>query len=516
MSNLFNRIKSLLSGGEKHERDANSRNRVQSQRDASASAPSRAEQEPPQELDAQEEEAFNLTLAQTRETLDSKRLAPDQNLQTIVQESDACQEQKEVCANLQTKAELDLTAEPQTNASQDVDAPQEAQTQSTSENVVAYDQTPTENDETILQCDLLEEYDYELPERLIAQEPTAERDHARLMIVDRAANKISQCRFYDVVKYLRPNDVMVLNDTKVLPARLKGRREQTDGRWEGLFLQQDPKTRLWEIMSKTRGYLRPGEQLVLNNPRGGGLERRLEVVGRTERKTLVVRPLMEENETSLDFLNYVGWVPIPPYIRSGLMTDADRNDYQTVYARRPGAVAAPTAGLHFTPELLRDIKNMGVALCSVTLHVGIGTFKPITVNNIAEHQMHSEYAEISEETVKRILERKAMGGRLIAIGTTSVRTLESASNVMPDGTIDSTGHNPYTLQPFAGQTNLFIRPPYRFKTVDAMLTNFHLPKSTLIIMTRTFGGDELIKRAYQMAIDDDFRFYSYGDAMLIL
>ena len=198
------------------------------------------------------------------------------------------------------------------------------------------------------------------------------------------------------------------------------------------------------------------------------------------------------------------------------MTPADREDYQTVYAKEPGAVAAPTAGLHFTKELLEQIKEIGTAVCSVTLHVGAGTFKPIVTAKLSDHHMHSEFATISEEVVRTIEERKARGGRVVAIGTTSVRTLESASNARPDGSIDSSGLNDFRLRAFSGQTDLFIRPPYRFKTVDAMLTNFHLPKSTLVILVRTFGGDELIKRAYEEAIADDYRFYSYGDAMLIL
>ncbi|MCF0234083.1 MAG: S-adenosylmethionine:tRNA ribosyltransferase-isomerase, partial [Thermoguttaceae bacterium] len=208
--------------------------------------------------------------------------------------------------------------------------------------------------------------------------------------------------------------------------------------------------------------------------------------------------------------------PLPPYIRSGRMSPSDKEYYQTVYARHPGAVAAPTAGLHFTTELLDSIRESGVAVLPVTLHVGAGTFKPISVDRIVDHQMHSEFATISAETVAALEERKARGGRIIAIGTTSVRTLESASNALPDGTIDSTGLNSERLRAFSGPTNLFIRPPYRFKTVDAILTNFHLPKSTLIILVRTFGGDELLKRAYEAAIAEDYRFFSYGDAMLIL
>lgn len=361
----------------------------------------------------------------------------------------------------------------------------------------------------------LDAYDYELPERLIAQTPRPDRASARMLVVDRATGSFRHRRVRDLPEYLRPDDVLVLNDAKVLPARLIGRRAETQGRWEGLFLQFDPRG-FWEIMSKTRGKLRPGEKIELENPDGSGLTRYLEVVGRTDAKTMIVKPLTEEGEDSADFLDKVGWVPIPPYIRGGRMTPSDRDNYQTVYASNPGAVAAPTAGLHFTKELLDEIRSIGVAVCPTTLYVGAGTFKPITADRLADHQMHSEVANLSEATVRTIEERKARGGRVFAIGTTSVRTLESAANALPDGSIDSTGLNPGVLAPFSGPTNLFIRPPYRFKVVDAMLTNFHLPKSTLVILVRTFGGDDLLKRAYETAIAEDYRFYSYGDAMLIV
>ena len=360
----------------------------------------------------------------------------------------------------------------------------------------------------------LDQYDYELPERLIAQSPTHDRANARMMVVDRASGKIFHRRVADIIEYLRPDDVMVLNDTKVLSARLIGKRKETNARWEGLYLQSD-EGGYWEIMSKTRGKLRQGELIELTPPGGGG-SRFLEICGRTADKTMIVKPIYNPGEDTLKFLDRIGWTPIPPYIRKGLMVPEDRDDYQTVYAREPGAVAAPTAGLHFTKELLRNIQKFGVDICPVTLHVGAGTFKPITVTKLSEHQMHSEWATISESTVERIRARQARGGRVVAIGTTSVRTLESASNVLPDGSIDSSGLNDATLQPFSGHTNLFIRPPYKFKTVDVMLTNFHLPKSTLVILVRAFGGDELMKRAYAEAIEQEYRFFSYGDAMLIL
>lgn len=367
-----------------------------------------------------------------------------------------------------------------------------------------------ENDPSAV--DELAPYDYQLPEELIAQYPLARRADARMMVVDRESGTISHRYIRDIVKFLRPEDTLVLNNTKVIPARLIGRRAETGGRWEGLFLRFDEHG-VWEIMSKTRGKLKPGETILLEDP-DGGQSQKLEVIAATPAKTLLVRPLTDEN--ALAFLDRVGWVPIPPYIRSGRMVTDDRENYQTVYASRPGAVAAPTAGLHFTKPLLDEIRAFGVALCPVTLHVGAGTFRPIKVDRLAEHKMHAEYAMISEKTVEMILKRRAAGGRTIAVGTTSVRTLESAANVLPDGRIDSTGNNPGTLGAFAGETDLFIRPPYRFKATDALLTNFHLPKSTLLILVRTFGGDELLRRAYDEAIRHDYRFYSYGDAMLIL
>ena len=358
----------------------------------------------------------------------------------------------------------------------------------------------------------LDQYDYHLPHDRIAQAPMRNRTDARMLVVDRAAGTIQHRYIRDIPEYLRAGDTLVLNNTKVVPARLVGLRAETGGRWEGLFLRFGLRG-VWEIMSKTRGKLRPGELINLESP-DGGQAGQLEVIARTEDKTLIVRPLTDDD--AFTFLDRAGWVPIPPYIRAGRMLPEDRQNYQTVYATQPGAVAAPTAGLHFTKELLVKLQKQGVAVCPVTLHVGAGTFKPITADRLDEHKMHSEYASISESTVKMINERRAAGGRTIAVGTTSVRTLESAANADAEGHIDSTGNNDIRLHAFSGFTDLFIRPPYKFKAVDGMLTNFHLPKSTLIILVRTFGGDELIMEAYKQAILKDYRFYSYGDAMLIL
>ena len=350
----------------------------------------------------------------------------------------------------------------------------------------------------------LADYDFKLPHELIAQMPEPHRVDARLMVVDRTSGMISHHHVRDIAQFFRPEDCLVLNNTKVIPARLIGRRTQTGGNWEGLFLASEGHG-IWKIMSKTRGKLQPGEQIALQTPEGKvGIS--LEMLARQDDKTWLVKPLAEDNspDDTLTLLDRVGWVPIPPYIRNGRMVPSDREHYQTVYADKPGAVAAPTAGLHFSPELLTQIQNRGLDLVPVTLHVGAGTFRPISVDNIDEHVMHFEWCEIGEKAVARINRRKQQGGRVIAIGTTSVRTLESATNEQG------------VLQPFSGETNLFIKPGYAFKTVDAMMTNFHLPLSTLLILVRTFGGDELLRRAYDEAVAEQYRFYSYGDAMLIL
>ncbi len=359
----------------------------------------------------------------------------------------------------------------------------------------------------------LDFYDYDLPQDLIAQAPLPCRSDARLMIVDRRQGSIKHGHVRDLPQFLTAKDLIVLNDTRVIPARLIGFRTSTGGRWEGLFLRFQ-QNGLWEIMSKSRGKLRRGETVSVEDPESNRPVAELEVENRTEDGTLIVRPLTDQDP--LDFLDRIGRVPIPPYIRAGKTVPEDRTNYQTVYACHPGAVAAPTAGLHFTKELLGEIKNKGVEICPVTLHVGAGTFKPISSDRIEDHVMHKETARLTAEAVKRIEQCRANGGRIVAIGTTSVRVLESAANLRPDGSIDSSGQNNYRLAPFLGETDLFIRPPYQFKVVDIMLTNFHLPKSTLIILVRTFGGDELIRRAYQEAIEQRYRFYSYGDAMLIL
>lgn len=345
----------------------------------------------------------------------------------------------------------------------------------------------------------LDRYDYDLPEGLIAQYPLADRAAARLMVVDRATSQIRHCHVYDLPELLAPEDCLVINDSRVIPARLVGRRLSTGGRWEGLFLESD-RAGLWRVLGKTRGKIGLGESIVLLDAQGRD-DIELELVLRLPDKTWVVRP--KSSEDAFTLLERVGRVPLPPYIRKGEMLPEDRRTYQTVYAREPGSVAAPTAGLHFTEELLHRLIDRGLAICRVTLHVGLGTFQPIKADSLDQHQMHKEWARLRPEAVEMIEQRRARGGRVVAVGTTTMRVLESAArNGM--------------LRPFVGETDLFIRPPFEFHVVDALMTNFHLPRSTLLVLVRTFGGDDLIRHAYAEAVERCYRFYSYGDAMLIL
>lgn len=345
----------------------------------------------------------------------------------------------------------------------------------------------------------IDQYDYELPKELIAQHPLAQRSDARLLVVDRGRGSIEHYHVRDLPELLRPPDVLVLNDTRVIPASLLGYRTRTGGRWSGLFLSADEHG-AWKVLSKTRGKLEPGETITLQNQTlTDGFQLRL--LAQLEGGAWAARP--EAEGDTLTLLAQVGRVPLPPYIRGGEMHEADRANYQTVYAEKPGAIAAPTAGLHFTDSLLSTIRAKDVAIARVTLHVGIGTFRPISVESLADHQMHAEWGNIDEATVSTLRGRRESGGRIIAVGTTSVRVLETAAH----------GDE---LQPWQGETELFIRPPYSFKVVDALITNFHLPKSTLLILVRTFGGDELMRRAYEEAIREQYRFFSYGDAMLIV
>jgi S-adenosylmethionine:tRNA ribosyltransferase-isomerase len=349
--------------------------------------------------------------------------------------------------------------------------------------------------------DELSQYDFELPDRLIAKHPTARRDEARLLVVDRSRGELLHRSIRDLPDLLRAPDALVVNDTRVVPARLVGCRGQTGGGWEGLFLEATD-AGYWRLLGKTRGRLKPGERLVLTPPHVPGSPERLELelLDCDSDGIWTARPLASGDPLTL--LDRFGTVPLPPYLRRTLAEPADFERYQTTYASRPGSVAAPTAGLHLTPEILDRCREKGIERHSVTLHVGIGTFRPITSPTLAGHRMHSEWCEVTPETARRIAESRSSGGRIVAVGTTSTRTLETAAPGGEEG--------------WRGRTELFIHPPYRFQAVDALLTNFHLPRSTLLVLVSTFAGRELIRHAYETAIREEYRFFSYGDAMLVV
>lgn len=336
-------------------------------------------------------------------------------------------------------------------------------------------------------------FDYRLPEHLIAQEPAEVRDESRLLVVNRASGEIQHQRFRDLPELLSPGDLVVLNDTRVLPARLIGRREKTGGKWEGLFLRQTPEG-LWEMLAQTRGHPEIGETIVLEP---GPLK--LTLRGRSGGHWLA-EP--SSSATVFEILGQAGHIPLPPYIRKGKESEEDRERYQTVFAERDGSIAAPTAGLHFTSGLLERLRFRGIATAKVTLHVGLGTFEPIKVEDPTQHPMHAEWGEVTAETVAAIRECHANGNRVIAIGTTVTRALESAA---------AKGE----LAPWKGETRIFIHPPYRFRSINGLVTNFHLPRTTLLMLVSAFAGSDLIRRAYEEAIRHEYRFFSYGDAMLI-
>ena len=337
------------------------------------------------------------------------------------------------------------------------------------------------------------DFDYELPEELIAQTPVEPRDHSRLMVVHRATGEREDKHFYDIIDYLNPNDALVINETKVIPARLLGEKEDTGVPVEVLLLRRKNQTD-WEALVRPGRRLKPGTTCVF----GGGLlkceilESVPEIGGRIVR--FHYEGVFEE------LLDRLGEMPLPPYIHEKL---ADQSRYQTVYAKNEGSAAAPTAGLHFTPELLKTIQKNGVSIGYVTLHVGLGTFRPVKEDDIEQHDMHSEYCVIPPETAALINETKKNGGRVICVGTTSCRTLESWAQ--------EDGH----MEPSAGWTNIYIYPGYRFKVMDALITNFHLPQSTLIMLVSALAGREHVLHAYEEAVKARYRFFSFGDAMFI-
>lgn len=339
---------------------------------------------------------------------------------------------------------------------------------------------------------LLNEFDYNLPEELIAQTPCAKRDHSRLMVLNRKEKTIEHKHFYDIKQYLRKGDTLVFNDTKVMPARLIGHRAKTGGKVEVFLLKRLTNTNQWEVLVK------PGKKAQLGNIIEFSDELACEVVGHTDFGGRIVE--FKFDGIFEEILDRLGETPLPPYIHEKL---EDKNRYQTVYAREEGSAAAPTAGLHFTKELLAEIKEMGVNLAFVTLHVGLGTFRPVKVENVLDHHMHSEFYVVEEAEAKKVNDTKAAGGRVICVGTTSCRTVESAST--EDG----------ILQAKTDWTDIFIYPGYKFKILDALITNFHLPESTLVMLVSALAGRENILAAYNEAIREKYRFFSFGDAMFI-
>jgi S-adenosylmethionine:tRNA ribosyltransferase-isomerase len=352
---------------------------------------------------------------------------------------------------------------------------------------------------TAIDLEHIDQYDYELPRGLVAQHPLANREDARLMVVDRRTGQIDHWHVRDLPELLAAGDALVVNDTRVMPAALVGRRRSTGGRWRGLYLESDP-SGVWHVLGKTRGKIRSGEIVALED-REGREAIELELLARLADGGWAARP--RSDRVASEILDQVGRVPLPHYIRGGQMVDADVASYQTVFARESGSVAAPTAGLHFTPRLVGRLRERAIAVVPITLHVGLGTFRPITHDHIGQHAMHSEWGSISASVAEALNETRRRGGRVIAVGSTAARVLETAA---------AGGE----IRPWSGQTNLYIRPGFRFAAVDALLTNFHLPRTTLLVLVRTFGGDALMRTAYATAIDQQYRFYSYGDAMLIL
>ena len=336
------------------------------------------------------------------------------------------------------------------------------------------------------------DFDYELPEELIAQDPLEDRTSSRLLLLDKETGERKHTVFHDIIDYLKPGDCLVINNTKVIPARLIGEREETGGKVEVLLLKRK-ENNIWETLVKPGKKARPGTRLVF----GGGLLH------------AEVKEVVEEGNRLIQFeyegifeeiLDKLGQMPLPPYITHELK---DKNRYQTVYAKYEGSAAAPTAGLHFTTELLEKIEKKGINIARVTLHVGLGTFRPVKVDDVTKHHMHTEFYQVTEEAADLINRTKKAGGRVICVGTTSCRTIESAS--------DESG----VVHAGEGDTDIFIYPGYKFRVLDCLITNFHLPESTLLMLVSALAGKEKIMAAYKEAVDMRYRFFSFGDAMFI-
>ena len=336
------------------------------------------------------------------------------------------------------------------------------------------------------------DFDYNLPERLIAQTPLEKRDHSRLLVLNKKTGSIEHRHFYDIIDLLNPGDLLIVNDSKVIPARIFGTRAETGGVVEVLLLKALEEN-VWEVLVKPGKKARPGQVIEFNGEMAGTV---LEILEDGKRK---IR-FSHRSSSIYEVLDRIGKMPLPPYITEQLK---NQGRYQTVYARELGSAAAPTAGLHFTDELMKKARDKGIEICSVTLHVGLGTFRPVKVTEITDHIMHSEYFSIPSETIEKIQSVKKAGGRVIAVGTTATRTLESGFDAQLNCVRQS------------GDTDIFIYPGYQFKVIDALITNFHLPKSTLMMLVSALAGKDKIMAAYEEAVKEEYRFFSFGDAMFI-
>ena len=348
----------------------------------------------------------------------------------------------------------------------------------------------------------INDFDYKLPEELIAQKPQKDRDKCRLMVLRRSDNSIEHRHFFDILEYLKEGDCLLLNDSKVIPARLYGIKEGTGARVEFLLIKRIEGD-TWETMVRPGKRLKPGDSVLFSNEEGKKL--RAEILDYGEDGTRIVK--MEYDGILMERLEEIGSMPLPPYI-SRPSNDEDKDDYQTVYCHEEGSVAAPTAGLHFTTELLEKAREKGVKIAFVTLHVGIGTFRPVKCETIEDHHMHFEEYSVSEETAEIVNQTILSGGRVISVGTTSTRTAESAA------CFDEKSGK-YLLKAGSGSTDIFIYPGYEFKIIESLITNFHLPKSTLMMLVSALYDREHILKAYDEAVREEYRFFSYGDAMFI-
>lgn len=336
-----------------------------------------------------------------------------------------------------------------------------------------------------------DDFDYDLPKELIAQTPLSKRDESRLLVLDKETGEVTHKKFYDIIDYLNPGDALVINDTKVIPARIIGEKEDTGAVIELLLLKEIGDT--WECLAKPQKRLKVGTIISF----GGGILKAK--VSEIKDEGITIVKLIYDG-ILMEILEKLGTMPLPPYIHEKL---SDQNRYQTVYAKDYGSAAAPTAGLHFTKELLKKIEDKGIKIVHVTLHVGLGTFRPVMVSDVTKHKMHTEHFIVTKEAADALNEVRKSGGRIIAVGTTSVRTLETVMQ------------NNDKFVPQVGDTSIFIYPGYKFKAIDALITNFHLPKSTLVMLVSAFASREKILNAYKIAIQNDYRFFSFGDAMFI-